>query len=57
MKTTDTEKAALREPAEALGMQRRDFFKLLGAGIFIVFETWDPWDLLAMPAEQQRALP
>jgi len=39
------------------GMKRRDFFKLLGAGIFVIFETWDPAQLFALPAEQRRSLP
>jgi nicotinate dehydrogenase subunit B len=57
MKTTGTKQNLSIESTESQGIRRRDFFKLLGAGIFIVFETWDPYDLLALPAEQQRALP
>ena len=55
MKTSETEHRVLPESVERQGLKRRDFFKLIGAGIFIVFET--PYDLLALPAEQQRALP
>lgn len=57
MKTTEEEKTLLSGHAQYNGMGRRDFFKLLGAGIFIVLEPWDPWDLYALPPEQQRALP
>lgn len=45
------------ETQEPGRMKRRDFFKLLGAGIFIIFETWDSFELLALPAEQRRDLP
>jgi isoquinoline 1-oxidoreductase len=38
-------------------LRRRDFFKLLGGGIFIYFSTWDPSDLLALPLAQRRELP
>ncbi|HUV00821.1 MAG TPA: molybdopterin cofactor-binding domain-containing protein, partial [Bacteroidales bacterium] len=38
------------------GMKRRSFVKLLGGGIFIFFQPWDPFDLLALPAEQARTL-
>ncbi|MCJ7821291.1 MAG: molybdopterin-dependent oxidoreductase, partial [Bacteroidales bacterium] len=37
-------------------MKRRSFVKLLGGGIFIFFQPWDPFDLLALPAEQARTL-
>jgi nicotinate dehydrogenase subunit B len=39
------------------GMQRRDFFKLLGGGIFIFFTTWDPFELMSLPPQTRRALP
>ncbi len=43
---------------EASKIRRRDFFRLLGgAGIIITFGTWEPDDLLALPAEQRRELP
>ena len=38
------------------GMKRRSFVKLLGGGIFIFFQPWDPFDLLALPVEQARTL-
>jgi nicotinate dehydrogenase subunit B len=57
MKTIENDQSLSIESAESRGMGRRDFFRLLGAGIFIVFETWDPYELLALPAEQRRPLP
>jgi nicotinate dehydrogenase subunit B len=39
------------------GMKRRDFFKLMGGGIFIFFQTWDPSDLLLQQARRSRSLP
>jgi isoquinoline 1-oxidoreductase len=53
MKTTENNPSASTE-VKKQGIDRRDFFKYLGAGIFIVFETIDPWELIALPAEQQR---
>ena len=38
------------------GMKRRNFVKLLGGGIFIFFNPWNPFDLLALPAQQARSL-
>jgi isoquinoline 1-oxidoreductase len=38
------------------GMERRSFIKLLGGGIFIFFQPWNPADLLALPADQRRSL-
>ena len=49
-----TKKNPISTEGNKFGIDRRDFFKYLGAGIFIVFETFDPWELLALPAEQQR---
>jgi nicotinate dehydrogenase subunit B len=57
MKREDISKTISAESSEYTGMKRRDFFKLLGAGIFVVFQTWDPFELLALPAEQRRSLP
>ena len=57
MKTIQKEKTTLCKTEEIQQIRRRDFFKLLGTGIFIVFETWDPWGLLALPLEQRRTLP
>ena len=38
-------------------LKRRNFFKLLGGGIFIYFTAWDPFELLALPSSQPRPLP
>ena len=39
------------------GMKRRDFFKLLGGGIFIFFQPRDPFKLLGLQIPQGRSLP
>jgi nicotinate dehydrogenase subunit B len=39
------------------GMPRRDFFKILGGGIIILFRPWNTLDLLSLPADQARSLP
>jgi nicotinate dehydrogenase subunit B len=39
------------------GMERRDFFKILGGGILIFFRPWEAIDILALPSEQSRTLP
>lgn len=39
------------------GMERRDFFKILGGGIFIFFRPWVATDLFGITAEQARSLP
>ena len=57
MKTKGIEKSISVEATKPKAIKRRDFFKLLGAGLFIVFETWDPYELLALPAGQARELP
>jgi nicotinate dehydrogenase subunit B len=38
------------------GMKRRDFFRLLGGGIFIFFRPWAALDIMASPADQARTL-
>jgi nicotinate dehydrogenase subunit B len=45
------------EPQELSGMKRRDFFKLLGGGIFIFFQPWDPFELFNLQTQQRRSLP
>jgi isoquinoline 1-oxidoreductase len=42
---------------ELSGMKRRDFFKLLGGGIFIFFQPWDPFELFDLQTQQRRSLP
>lgn len=39
------------------GMERRDFLKLLGGGLFIFLRPWNPVELFGLPAEQARNLP
>ena len=39
------------------GMPRRDFFKLMGGGIFIFFRPFEALDLIGIPAEQARGVP
>jgi nicotinate dehydrogenase subunit B len=38
------------------GLKRRDFFKLLGGGIFIFFQPWNILDIMALTADQARSL-
>lgn len=57
MRAKKQNKPVVAEFTDHKGMNRRDFFKMLGAGIFIVFETWDPYELLALPQAQRRSLP
>ncbi len=45
------------EMTPVVGMPRRDFFKVLGAGIIIFFRPWGAMDVLSMPAEQRHSLP
>jgi isoquinoline 1-oxidoreductase len=42
---------------ELSGMKRRDFFKLLGGGIFIFFQPWHPFELFDLQTQQRRSLP
>jgi len=40
------------------GIKRRNFVKLIGGGVFIFFNTWDHFGLLAMPGKkQEEAIP
>ena len=39
------------------GMERRDFFKILGGGIFIFFRPWNVLDLTGQQAGQSKSLP
>jgi isoquinoline 1-oxidoreductase len=50
------EKESLKSK-ERIGMRRRDFFKLLGGGIFIFFQPRDTFKLLELQAPQGRSLP
>jgi len=42
---------------DRLEMKRRDFFTLLGGGIFVYFATRNPEELMALPLAQRRELP
>jgi len=59
MKNEERNKYVSEEPQEntGTGLKRRDFFKLLGGGILILFQPWNAFDIMALPAEQARALP
>lgn len=57
MKKSVTIKSERPQSQEHNGMKRRDFFKLLGGGIFIFFQSWDAFDLLAQQARRGRSLP
>jgi isoquinoline 1-oxidoreductase len=39
------------------GLERRDFFKILGGGILIFFQPWEAIDIFGLPSEQARSLP
>ncbi|MGQ8335843.1 molybdopterin cofactor-binding domain-containing protein [Sunxiuqinia sp. A32] len=39
------------------GLKRRDFFKILGGGLYVFFNVGEAIDVLAIDAEQQRSLP
>jgi nicotinate dehydrogenase subunit B len=47
----------LLQVSESHGMPRRDFFKLLGGGLFIFFRPWRALDLIGLPGEQARGVP
>jgi nicotinate dehydrogenase subunit B len=51
-------KSDMKEPADTVtaGMKRRNFIKILGGGIVILFQPWNALDILALPAEQRRTL-
>ena len=42
---------------EHRGMPRRNFFKILGGGIIILFQPWGILDLFGAPGQQSRSLP
>jgi nicotinate dehydrogenase subunit B len=51
-------KSETKEPVTAVsaGIKRRNFIKILGGGIVILFQPWSALDILALPAEQRRTL-
>jgi len=57
MKKSVTIEKKLMKSGESSGrIRRRDFFKLLGGGIFIFVHPFDPFEILSMPAQQARSL-
>lgn len=57
MKKEQVKDQEVAQTHENHGMPRRDFFKLLGGGIFIFFRPLGTLDLFAIPAEQARGVP
>jgi nicotinate dehydrogenase subunit B len=57
MKKESTKNQELLQTSENHGMPRRDFFKILGGGIFIFIRPWGTLDLTGSPAEQARGVP
>jgi nicotinate dehydrogenase subunit B len=57
MKKESEFKPHAAQPESIDGMQRREFVKLLGGGLFIFFRPWSTLDLFSLPSEQARALP
>jgi len=55
-KRVTTDNGSLKSQ-ELSGMKRREFFKLLGGGIFIFFQPWDPSELFDIQTQQRRSLP
>jgi nicotinate dehydrogenase subunit B len=55
-KTVINENGSLKS-LELSGMKRRDFFKLLGGGVFIFFQPWHPFELFDLQTQQRRSLP
>jgi isoquinoline 1-oxidoreductase len=57
MKKEQTKDQEVVKTSEHHGMPRRDFFKILGGGIFIFIRPWDVFDLSGTPAVQARGVP
>jgi nicotinate dehydrogenase subunit B len=57
MKKAATNDNGALKSLELSGMKRRDFFKLLGGGIFIFFQPWDPFEIFDLQTQQRRSLP
>jgi len=57
MKKTDSVEKAETGTEKGTGMQRRNFVKLLGGGIFIFFQPWSILDLSDLAVPQARSLP
>ena len=56
MKKVATKQSEIKPGSESSNLPRRDFFKLLGAGIIVFFRPWGEMDLLALPGEQARTI-
>lgn len=56
MKKTVTTGNEILNSLDHSGMKRRDFFKLLGGGIFIFFQPWDPLELFDTPLPSSKDL-
>lgn len=56
MKKSVIVKSGRSDKGAGIQMKRRDFFKLLGSGIFIFISPWDPFEILAQ-TRQRRSLP
>jgi nicotinate dehydrogenase subunit B len=57
MKKEQIKDQDLLQSSEPHGMPRRDFFKILGGGIFIFFRPWEMPDLSGTAAVQARGVP
>ena len=57
MKKEQTKDQDVLQTSEHHGMPRRDFFKILGGGIFIFIRPWGMLDLSGTPAVQARGVP
>jgi nicotinate dehydrogenase subunit B len=53
-KASNIEKSS--SPGIPSGIKRRNFFKILGGGLFIFSQPWKTFDLLAAPAQERRSL-
>lgn len=56
MKKHDEKSIRPAPDTNSSGMKRRSFVKLLGGGIFIIFQPWNALDMLALPQQQRRTL-
>ena len=45
------------QTSERHGIPRRDFFRILGGGIFIFVRPWKVLDFIGLPSEQARGVP
>ncbi len=57
MKKENIKNNELLQDDKPHGIKRRDFFKLLGGGIFIFVRPWRTLDFNALPGEQARGVP